>query len=262
MPGKRRGLSKKLRFEVFKRDSFRCQYCGGAAPDVLLRVDHIKPVKDGGTNQITNLITACEDCNQGKGARTLDDQSALSKQRRQLEALNERREQLKMMMEWHEELLKLDEEKVEFIAKRFEERTGHYLTITGQQIIRKLIRSNPIERVIASLEDSANQYLRVGTDGKAYTPESVSKTFDYISRICRMKALYEAKPHLQELYYIRAILNKKLNYCDLPEAIRLLEAAYDAGCSLAVLKKMAVYARNWTSWASEMEEYIEAGGDA
>jgi 5-methylcytosine-specific restriction endonuclease McrA len=29
----RKALSKKLRFEVFKRDNFTCQYCGRAAPD-------------------------------------------------------------------------------------------------------------------------------------------------------------------------------------------------------------------------------------
>ena len=46
---KRKPISKKLRFEVFKRDSFTCQYCGKSAPDVVLHIDHIKPVKEGGT---------------------------------------------------------------------------------------------------------------------------------------------------------------------------------------------------------------------
>ena len=36
----RKPLSKKIRFEVFKRDAFTCQYCGQMAPDVLLEVDH------------------------------------------------------------------------------------------------------------------------------------------------------------------------------------------------------------------------------
>ena len=65
---KRQPISKKLRFEVFKRDSFTCQYCGLKAPDVILEVDHIKPVKEGGTNDLLNLITSCYICNRGKGA--------------------------------------------------------------------------------------------------------------------------------------------------------------------------------------------------
>ncbi|WP_225784478.1 HNH endonuclease [Xenophilus sp. Marseille-Q4582] len=69
---KRQTVSKKTRFEVFKRDAFTCQYCGAHPPGVLLHVDHIHPVAEGGTNEIDNLVTACEPCNAGKGARLLN----------------------------------------------------------------------------------------------------------------------------------------------------------------------------------------------
>lgn len=69
---KRIGLSKKARFEVFKRDGFQCAYCGAHPPSVVLHVDHIKPVAAGGKNSEDNLITACQACNQGKGATSLD----------------------------------------------------------------------------------------------------------------------------------------------------------------------------------------------
>ena len=68
---RRKPLSKKLRFEVFKRDGFACQYCGAHPPDVLLEIDHIIPVKEGGDNDESNLFTACIDCNRGKGATPL-----------------------------------------------------------------------------------------------------------------------------------------------------------------------------------------------
>lgn len=68
---KRKSLSKKLRFEVFKRDGFKCQYCGAHPPSVLLHVDHIIAVAAGGLNAIDNLVAACESCNLGKGARSL-----------------------------------------------------------------------------------------------------------------------------------------------------------------------------------------------
>lgn len=71
----RRSLSKRKRFEIFKRDSFTCQYCGGKPPDVILHVDHIHPVADGGTNDDLNLVSACADCNGGKGRRALDDKA-------------------------------------------------------------------------------------------------------------------------------------------------------------------------------------------
>ena len=97
-------VPKRIRFEVFKRDSFKCQYCGAFAPDVVLHVDHITPVSAGGTNELTNLLTACVACNSGKADNKLDDKSAVSKARNQMEQLQERREQLEMMMAWKEEL--------------------------------------------------------------------------------------------------------------------------------------------------------------
>lgn len=93
-----------MRFEVFKRDSFRCQYCGKSAPEVILEVDHIKPVADGGKNTMMNLITSCRDCNRGKGKTLLGDNNAISKQKEMLDDLNEKRLQMEMMLQWKTEL--------------------------------------------------------------------------------------------------------------------------------------------------------------
>lgn len=63
---KRVAISKRLRFEVFKRDGFQCQYCGATPPNVLLHCDHVCPVSEGGETTIDNLVTACQPCNLGK----------------------------------------------------------------------------------------------------------------------------------------------------------------------------------------------------
>lgn len=68
---KRQSTGKRLRFEIFKRDGFTCQYCGQQPPDVVLVVDHIMAVAKGGNNDPMNLITACEACNQGKSDKSL-----------------------------------------------------------------------------------------------------------------------------------------------------------------------------------------------
>lgn len=80
----RTAISKKTRFDVFKRDQFQCAYCGAHPSEtVLLEVDHIHPVAEGGTNDIDNLVTACWACNRGKGAgllssipQSIDDKAA------------------------------------------------------------------------------------------------------------------------------------------------------------------------------------------
>jgi len=89
---KRKSLSKKTRFEVFKRDGFKCQYCGNNPPAVTLEVDHIEPVSKGGKDDSDNLITACFDCNRGKGATSLDNIPATFSEKTSM--LKEREDQL------------------------------------------------------------------------------------------------------------------------------------------------------------------------
>lgn len=63
----RRLMTDSLRYDVLKRDNFRCQLCGASAKDgIKLHVDHIFPVSKGGKTEMSNLRTLCERCNMGK----------------------------------------------------------------------------------------------------------------------------------------------------------------------------------------------------
>jgi hypothetical protein len=64
----RTGLNPKSRWQVFARDSFTCRYCGKRPPDIILEADHKTSVAQGGKDELENLITACLECNRGKGA--------------------------------------------------------------------------------------------------------------------------------------------------------------------------------------------------
>lgn len=52
---------------VFIRDGFKCQYCGGTNE---LTIDHIIPVSRGGKNTFENCVAACKPCNNKKNNRT------------------------------------------------------------------------------------------------------------------------------------------------------------------------------------------------
>ncbi|WP_454175358.1 HNH endonuclease [Gordonia sputi] len=65
-------LSKRLRYEILRRDNHTCRYCGASAPDVTLTVDHVVPVALGGLDDPSNLVAACRDCNAGKSASAPD----------------------------------------------------------------------------------------------------------------------------------------------------------------------------------------------
>lgn len=65
-----RKVTLKLRWSILRRDGFRCVYCGADGATAKLHVDHVVPVSAGGTNEDTNLVTACEACNLGKADST------------------------------------------------------------------------------------------------------------------------------------------------------------------------------------------------
>lgn len=65
-------VSKRLRYEILRRDNHACRYCGATAPEVKLTVDHVLPTALGGDNDPTNLVTACAGCNSGKTSSSPD----------------------------------------------------------------------------------------------------------------------------------------------------------------------------------------------
>ena len=75
-----RYISEKIRKEVLQRAKKRCEYC--LVLEVFLattfHIEHIRSVKHGGSNDISNLAYACPHCNQNKGsdiATFVDDNS-------------------------------------------------------------------------------------------------------------------------------------------------------------------------------------------
>lgn len=70
---RKRNRRLKLRFQIFQRDNFTCQYCGRKAPAIEIEIDHIKPKSKGGKNNPENYLTACADCNNGKGDYILNE---------------------------------------------------------------------------------------------------------------------------------------------------------------------------------------------
>lgn len=250
----RKSLPQKLRFEVFKRDSFTCQYCGSKAPDVVLEADHIKPIAEGGDDEITNLITSCFDCNRGKGKILLSDDSVIEKQRKQLEELNERRQQLEMMLEWREGLSKLDDDQAAIINNKFKEVTGQTILGPGLKKVKKWLKKYNITMILDSIED-ADIYLERDSQGN-YTAFSLNKAFDYIPKICASKVRFQKEPHLKELYYIRGIMRNRYGYVNEGLALQYLKQAYEEGASTESLKEFVLSCKSWTQFTIGITDFI------
>jgi 5-methylcytosine-specific restriction endonuclease McrA len=59
-------MTKSVRYDVMKRDNFKCRLCGANGGESALEIDHIVPVAKGGKTEMENLQTLCKECNRGK----------------------------------------------------------------------------------------------------------------------------------------------------------------------------------------------------
>lgn len=202
---KRAPISKKVRFEVFKRDSFTCQYCGKKAPDVILNADHIDPVSKGGKNDLMNLITSCFDCNSGKKAVLLSDDTVIKKQQGQLEELQERREQLEMLMKWREGLMDLVEMQInKYVTYIQNYMPGYAIKDHFKLEIKKWVKKYDPDTIFEAIDDAAEKYIQYKDD--QVTVESAE---NYLSKIRGIVFFKSLPPLEQKKNWIKAIASKK-----------------------------------------------------
>lgn len=252
----RKPISKAVRFEVLKRDSFSCQYCGASAPDAVLHIDHIKPVSKGGGNDIMNLVAACSDCNLGKSNIELDDRSAINAKKRQLDEINARREQIEMMMDWQRELRELDTLVLDSIVDLVSERMiGHGVSERGIESIKKLVKKHKYNILCESIETAADQYLEIGDDGK-HTQDSCEKYLSLIPRIAANKEKYGDDKDIQKLFYARGVLRNRVRVYNDHVALDLLKSAYELTGDADALIDMAKSVNSWASFKSEIGDLL------
>lgn len=242
----RKNLSKKIRFEVFKRDNFTCQYCGRTAPDVVLEVDHINPVNNGGDNDIMNLITSCFDCNRGKGKRKLSDKTEIKVQMDQLKQINKQREQLEMLLEWKKELQNFENEQVDKIEKLFIERTGHTFSDTGRINCAKWIKEYGFEEVYESMKASFSSYYDETDE------DTLEKVFNYTGRICYTRRRQQNNPLEYKINYLCKICKNRLSYFDNNKIRGYLRRHFELD-DFELLKEQFAEIRNWT----ELRYFLE-----
>jgi len=263
---KRKTISKKNRFEIFKRDKFTCHYCGKTPPGVLLEVDHIKPVFEGGTNELINLITACFDCNRGKGARKLDDDSAIVAQKNQLDLLQEKREQMDLMLQWSDGLRELDNDLNNNVIKRIDEKMAPFFINEGfKQNIANITKKHTLVDILKAIDISAERYLKFDYDGST-TEESAR---DYVNKISGILFNLNRSELERKISYIKGICRNRFSYWNNVTGAIILNNYVDALKGVGWLDEEIVMdltneiiprstnAKHWSEWKELLERWTQ-----
>jgi hypothetical protein len=152
----RKSLSKRTRFEIFKRDGFKCLYCGATPAQKVLRVDHVKPVAEGGGDDPTNLVTSCFDCNAGKGPVPLDQQK--HRAGFATEADKEHAEQIRAWLAVQKEIEEARREVADELERAWRERLGDALTEDMYNRFARLAREWDHDILLAAMEITARKF--------------------------------------------------------------------------------------------------------
>lgn len=178
---KRKSITTRTRFEIFKRDCFTCLYCGNHPPAVVLHVDHIVPVSKGGGCESENLATSCQSCNLGKSDVPLGNVSPSIKDTISVEV--ERVKQMRLYNKW---LLEIKNAK----DKDFRIVSDAMLTAEGEDCskfvaagnkaatIRALLKRLPYVEILEAIEIANSKFS---------FEYSQYKTFKYFCGICWRK---------------------------------------------------------------------------
>jgi len=255
---KRASITKKTRFEVFKRDSFTCQYCGKSSPDVVLEIDHIKPVSKGGGHRVTNLLSSCFDCNRGKSDRELSDDTVVSKQINQLKLLNEKREQLKMISKWEDELMNMNDLEVEICDKKWKRlSSGYSFSTSFRSKIKKTIKDFSLNKVLEAIEISTT-YLRYN-DEEEDTPseDSANQALRKVPGICYLRSLSEDEQKIyKKIGAIKIFIKKLSGNIAVWEVSRLIKAYLEV-YDIKSLDQITFNCISANQWANSIKECLE-----
>lgn len=148
-------VSKRTRFEVFKRDGFTCQYCGRTPPTVVLECDHVEAVANGGSDDEANLVTSCFDCNRGKSDVPLT--TAAPGVRERLDREREIEEQVRQYNELLSERRRRQDDEIDEIGRywfnQFEEKRDAYVFgVDRVPSIRTFLRKLPKTEILEAVD--------------------------------------------------------------------------------------------------------------
>lgn len=163
-------VGKRLRFEILKRDNFRCCYCGRTPGVVELYVDHVIPRAKGGSDEPSNLVTTCFDCNAGKSdihLHELDERVGTP-----AEEIRSRLAQAQALLEAQREVEDMRTVLVEELEREWDSVVGVTLPITVKRALKNLVDKNTIEEISKGMEAVARAIeggrLRDGTSRAQY----------------------------------------------------------------------------------------------
>ena len=246
---------KRIKFEVFEKDSYRCQYCGNVAPNITLKLHRIQEVQNNDNwldpAYLSTSCVSCEDKRQGKSAGR--NASAFI----MLDELEERLEQLKMLISWRKGMVKIRRSQLIGIIDFWQDLVpGIYLNDDQKRVLLSLMNKYSSDEIRSSMRAVAKEKLQRQTD-ETLTKDAHDVAFEKIPETCIRNSKAKKNHEIEELYQIHDVLKERLQgFFDSDRAIQWLNYARSWEVNTEELAHMALKVTNWTQFSCNIDEMV------
>lgn len=149
------------------------------------------------------------------------------------------------MLQWRGGLKDIQADELNAISDAWKSvATGWSLNDTGLKGAKALLKKYGLQRVLDAIETAGDSYIKTDADGQA-TAESVNLGWSKLGGICALSAMPEDQ---RRLYYVKAILNKRLSYVPW-DVLSDLKEALERGIDVHEMEQQAKHCSSWTKFS-------------
>jgi len=243
---------KRIKFEVFEKDSFRCQFCGSRAPNVTLKLLRIQETNDKDTWLNTAFLsTSCTNC-ENKKAGIIND-GFIS-----IEELEERLQQLKMLINWRKGMFKIRKQQLENLITYWQNKIpGYEINSDQKKHLLSYMTKYSGDEIRNAMNVACDKFVNFNPD-KSYDHSSVSDAFYKVQEICLQKTEIANSNETEGLNQIHVHLKQNIDgFFDAQRAAQWLTYARSWEVSIEDLIRMAQSVATWTEFAVNIDEMVE-----
>lgn len=247
---------KRIKFEVFEKDSFKCQSCGRGAPIVTLQLTRIQETQHNDNWLDTAFLsTSCKDCEKKRSDST--DKSTrngfIS-----IDELEERLQQLKMLINWRKGMLNIRKQQLAHLVNYWEHKIPSFVISNDQKkYILTYITKYSCEEIRSAMDMAADKFFVQSTDG-TISNSSILNAFGKVPEICLKKSeiadIHESDG-LQNVH--ERIKNNISGFFDSRRAMQWLNYARSWEVPIEELFQMASSIGSWTEFSLNIDKMVE-----
>ena len=246
---------KRVKYEVFEKDSFKCQSCGMGTPNVTLQLIRIQDTQHNDEwLDIAFLSTSCKICEKKKsGVDEKNPNNFMS-----VDELEERLQQLKMLINWRKGMLNIRKQQLNNLIAYWENKITDFQTNNDQKkYLAAYISKYSSDEIRSAMDMAVDKFIQFCDDG-TLDKNSILIAFSKIPEICQTKTEIVNAHESDGLQRIHNQLEHSINgFFDSNRATQWLNYARSWEVQIDDLFKMASSVKSWTEFSLHIDKMVE-----